>query len=383
MLKKELMKFFTYFIVICTLIYCSENPSKSEEEIGATKTNDFLVDSLATIQTVALYQNLKEFAKNKVLFGHHETTAYGIDWKDNGFGDKSDVKEVCGDFPAVYGWDLGDIQLSENLVGVKFTTTRRLITQAYERGGINTISMHLDNPVTRGDAWDNSTAVTNILPNGSHNSFYLKTLDLIADFLLTLKGAGGEYIPIIFRPYHEHNHTWAWWGKSATSESEYIQLWKMTIEYLRDTHKIHHLIYAISPQDISSQEEYLYAYPGDEYVDILGMDVYELYKAQNIDKFINGLEIVSNLAESKNKISALTEVGIENVTISNWWTEYLLKGLSENSSTLRTAWALVWRNKDKNHHFAPYPGHSSADNFIRFYNSELTIFESDLIDTYK
>ncbi len=377
------MKHITYLLLLILLVHCSEKPSEPEKETPDRKTNDFLVDTLASAETIALYNNLKTFTQDKILFGHQATTSYGVGWNEDGFGNKSDIKEVCGDFPAVYGWDIGDIKNTENLDGIKFSTIRRLIIDAYERGGVNTISMHIDNPVSDNNAWDNSVAVPHILENGSHHIKYLQTLDLIANFLLTLKSSNGEFIPIIFRPYHEHNHTWSWWGSSSTTENEYIQLWQMTVKYLRDTHSIHHLLYTISPQDIATESEYLYAYPGDDYVDILGLDMYELYKLENLQKFKDVLEITSNLAASKNKFSALTEVGIENVTISNWWTDYLLEGLSENSATLKTAWALVWRNQDKGHHFGPYPGHSSVPNFIKFYNSNYTVFESDLIDLYK
>lgn len=44
----------------------------------------------------------------------------------------------------------------------------------------------------------------------------------------------GELIPVIFRPYHEHNGDWFWWGKGVNSEEDYIKLWQFTVEYLRD-----------------------------------------------------------------------------------------------------------------------------------------------------
>jgi mannan endo-1,4-beta-mannosidase len=157
----------------------------------------------------------------------------------------------------------------------------------------------------------------------------------------------------------------------------------MTVKYLRDTRKVHHLLYAISPQDVTSKSEYLRAYPGDDFVDILGLDYYKLYKSENIQDFKNTLKIVSNIADKKGKIPALTEVGLENVKIHTWWTEYLLEGLTENNSTIKTAWALIWRNASKQHHFAPYPGSPSASNFMQFYSSKNIIFETDLINMYK
>jgi mannan endo-1,4-beta-mannosidase len=370
-------------LLLFLVIKCSNSGTEPENNTPAAKTNDFLVDTLATPETVALFNNLMSFANNKVLFGHQESTAYGIGWEYQGFEVDSDVKRVTGDFPAVHGWDLGDIHLSENLDGVSFFDMTRLIKKAYERGGINTISVHLDNPVSGGDAWDNSPAVPQILEGGSFHDSYLKTLDLIADYLLELKTDDGTYIPVIFRPYHEHNHSWPWWGSGSCTPDEYNRLWRMTVEYLRDDHEIHHLLYAISPQDISSEADYLWRYPGDEYVDILGLDYYKLYNSSNISDLQNSLEIVSNLAEAKNKISALTEVGLENIPISNWWTGYLLNALSKNDRTLSTAWALVWRNASTSHHFAPYPGHLSEYDFIQFYNSDKTVFESDLINMYQ
>ena len=66
-------------------------------------TNTILVDSLATPETVALFRNLQNISRTGVLFGHQDDTAYGVNWKAE--PGRSDVKEVCGDYPAVYGWD--------------------------------------------------------------------------------------------------------------------------------------------------------------------------------------------------------------------------------------------------------------------------------------
>ncbi|MCF8413234.1 MAG: glycoside hydrolase family 26 protein [Melioribacteraceae bacterium] len=361
---------------------CSDSPTESEEETPVI-TNTVLVDSIATKETLALFNNLRLLRGGNIMFGHQFTTAYGVGWKNDGFGNRSDVKDVCGDFPAVYGWDMGEIHTPNSIDGVPFSDMRILIRQAYERGGINTISVHLDNPVTGGTAWDNTTAVKYILPGGTHHESYMNTLSLIADYLESLKATSGEFIPIIFRPYHEHSQSWSWWGSGSTTISEFNQLWEMTVKYLRDERNLHHLIYCISPQDISSEADYLVRYPGDEWVDVLGLDYYKLYNSGNISDFETALETINRLADQRGKIAAVTEIGLENIPISNWWTDYLLEALAANSTTRKTSWALVWRNDNTGHHFAPYPGHSSANNFIQFYNSDYTIFESELINLYE
>jgi len=113
-LKTLIFKLLLIFTSALLFIRCSDNPSASNSDRQA-KSNDILVDGLATDKTIALFTNLQNFTADKVLFGHQETTAYGVGWINDGFGNKSDVKDVCGDFPAVYGWDIGDIGQATNV----------------------------------------------------------------------------------------------------------------------------------------------------------------------------------------------------------------------------------------------------------------------------
>lgn len=350
------------------------------------------VDSKATKKTKALFTNLKNDFKGAFLFGHQEDQAYGVNWKAE--KNRSDVKDVCGDYAAVHGWDIGKEGELRNLDGVLFTDIRKLIKQSYKRGGVNTISWHGDNPVSGGGTWDTVRAVVHILPGGKDHARYVERLDKIADFLQSCK-AGFTKIPIIFRPFHEHNGDWFWWGKKHCTEEEYIALWQFTIKYLRDERKLHHILYAFSPDASrmntqSDSVDYLYGYPGDEYVDILGLDNYRdvgiKWNMKPVDEqkrqLIKGLEIVSDLAIQKNKIAAFTETGLEGVTISDWYTQRILEPLKDNRH-IQLAYIMLWRNANEKHHYAPYPGHSSSPDFIRFYNDDYTLFESDLPNLYR
>ena len=84
------------------------------------------------------------------------------------------------------------------------------------------------------------------------------------------------------------------------------------------------------------------------------------------------------MAVHRGKVAALTEVGIVNIPIANWWTDYLLAAINYNEYSQKTAWALVWRISTTEYHFAPYPGHSSATNFIDFYDDSFTYFFGEL-----
>ncbi len=339
------------------------------------------IDAEATYETRALYQNLHEVSRDNLLFGHQDDTAYGIGWDaEDG---RSDVKEVCGDYPAVYGWDIGGIGKSTNIDQVKFSNMKRWIKEAYERGGINTISMHLDNPYTLGDSWDNTPALSHILPGGDRHEYYISILDKLANYLNELKTDDGTFIPIVFRPYHEHTQTWSWWGRSACSEEEFTALWKMTIDYFINEHNIHHLLYAISPQDQWTLEGYFFRYPGDDYVDIMGFDYYSLTSPSNAPQLGRILALLGDEAEKRGKVSAITETGVEAVPFYTWWTDCLYRAFNYNESSRKTAWALVWRNAHEDHFFAPYPGQASAPDFIEFYNYTDTYFEADLPSMYQ
>jgi len=350
------------------------------------------VDQNATPETVNLYRNLFLIAEKGFMFGHEDDLAYGVGWwAEEG---RSDVKETAGSYPAVYGWDLGDIGAERNLDSVLFDDMVRWIREVYERGGINTISWHLDNPVSGGSSWDKTPAVKAILPGGEKHAEYLRSLNLVADFFDKLR-SGDKKIPIVFRPFHEHNGDWFWWGKGNCEESDYIELWKFTAGYLKNERKINHLLYAFSPDrsrmDLSTgQASYFWGYPGDEYVDIIGLDNYwdvgSTYNKKTVEEskpeLVQSLEMISEIAREKNKPAALTETGNEALTIDQWYTKVLLQPVKENRERIRIGWALVWRNARPDHMYAPHPGHPSAADFLEFRNDPIVFFEDDIEGIY-
>ena len=385
----------TMLLGMLLFLYGCHN-SKSPRMDKMVRVNTLLVDSLATIETLNLFSNLKSLSKDRVLFGHQESTAYGVGWTHEGINIESDIKKVCSDFPAVYGWDIGNIGKRTNNDCVPFAVMRKLIRDAFERGGINTISSHMHNAYTEKNYSDVTPSVSHILPGGSHHNNYIEKLDLIADFIEDLKSEDGVPIPIIFRPFHEHNGDWFWWGKGPATEEEFINLWRFTVDYIRKDRGIHSLLYAFAPVRSRmsyplTPSEYLYGYPGDEYVDVLGIDNYYdldgIWNKAPLEKqkksFIESLELIVNLAEEKNKIAALTETGSVNVKTKLWWTNWLLEGIKENKTTQKIAYALIWRNEDKNHFHGPYPGHEGVLDFIEFYNDPDVLFNTDLPNLYR
>lgn len=352
-----------------------------------------LIDKRATKKSRALYSNLQKISHQGLLFGHQDDDAYGTKWK--ALPGRSDVKDVTGSFPAVHGWDVAKLgSWKFNLDTVDFEMMRGWIKDTYRRGGINTISWHLDNIVNKKSAWDTVKAVKHIIPGGTHHEAYKKELDVLAEFLNSCK-SGFTKIPIIFRPFHEHNGNWFWWGKGYCTEEEYVKLWKFTVDYLKNKKNLHQLIYAFSPDRSrinldDARSSYMYGYPGDDYVDIIGLDNYmdvgvpwnqKSSEEQRAD-LVKILQTISEIAADKRKVAAMTETGQEGVTNHEWFTQVILNPLKANPD-IRLAYFMVWRNANVKHHYAPYPGHPAAEDLIKFYNDPYTLFESDIINMYK
>ncbi len=356
---------------------------------SSTNEHNNLTDKRATQQTVALFNNLKEISKTNVLFGHQHATEYGHGWE--GDYDRSDVKSVTGSHPAVIGIDLSRFSgRTREVIETEKNRLQNIVQETYKRGGVITISWHFNNPISKdGFYWQEGksvNAVKNIIPNGDFHQEYKEILTDIGQWANNCIGENGEKIPMIFRPYHEFDGDWFWWGKSHTKKEDFVKLWQFTVEYLRDSLDVHNFIYAFSPDNrFNTEEEFLERYPGNEWVDMVGMDNYGDFGRDGYDlkKATKKLKIITNFAEKNNKITALTETGLESIPDSTWWTETLLKVLDDKD--VRMSYVLVWRNdsKSKTHYYAPFPGQTSEKNFIEFYNSPLMLFENNLNNIYK
>ncbi len=353
------------------------------------QSDNLPIDKYATAETVALYNNLKDLSKNHVLFGHQHATEYGHGW----FGDedRSDVKSITGSHPAVIGIDLSGLS-GQSLEKIEQEKSRlqKNVVNTYNRGGVTTISWHFKNPLSGGGFyWVDPLSVASVphlIPGGKAHEEYKVILSDIADWAKSCVGDDDKQVPMIFRPYHEFDGDWFWWGKSHTTREDFISLWKFTVSYLRDSLDVHNFLYAFSPDNrFESEEGFLERYPGDEWVDMVGMDNYgDMGRdGYNLERAAKKLMIVSDYAKKSNKLAAFTETGLETIPDTTWWTDALLKVLKTEG--MQMSYVLVWRNdiNSPTHYYAPFPGQVSESNFIDFYNDPFTLFEKDLNQIYK
>lgn len=333
-----------------------------------------------TTETEKLLANLKKTSAQGIMFGHHDDTVYGIGWE--GEEGRSDVKSVCGDYPAVISFDLGELELGgpRNLDKIAFDTLRKEIVKQYQRGGMVSLSWHARNPKTGGDAWDvsDTTVVKSILPGGENHEKFAGWLSSVADFLNSLQTPEGVKVPVLLRPWHEHTGSWFWWGKKLCTPDEYKTLWHMTVDSLR-VHGVDNALYAYSPgSEPQDTTQYLERYPGDELIDVVGFDT---YYSRGKDDFMAKMDrmcgIVTALGKTHDKVAAVTETGYEGIPDSKWWTETLYPAVAKYPGL---SYVLVWRNAREKvtHFYAPYPGQVSADDFVEFYKNPKTLFAADV-----
>lgn len=378
----------------------SPSPTVSPSPTAEPEAVVNLADKGATAETRSLFQYLNEIRGSHILFGHQHATDEALSAPVNGV--VSDTYAATGDNPALYGWDTLSLegyekpgstgnspeQNRDNLVAS--------MKAAYESGGVLTLSSHMPNFVTGGDFYDTSgNVVSHILPGGDKNAEFNAFLDRIADFALHLKDDNGKAIPVIYRPFHEQNGSWFWWGAAYTTSEQYAEIYRYTVEYLRDVKGVHNFLYAFSPGSPFNglESTFLKTYPGDDYVDILGFDTYYDGTTQGwFDTVLDDAKLISRLADDKGKVAAFTEFGYSNVkptgTADLQFFTKLIAKLQSDPDAKRMAYMLTWANFGYNSIFVPYHNsvqygdHELLPDFQAYYQDDYTYFDRELNGVY-
>ena len=321
-----------------------------------------------------LLSRLQQLQVHGYMFGHQDDPFYGLTWQwERG---RSDVKETSGDYPAVMGFDLGGIEMGDekNLDSVPFARIREELLAHHRRGGIVTLSWHPRNPYTGGTAWDNqdTIVVQSILPGGLHHRKFLGWMKNVCNFLSALKDEQRQPVPIIFRPWHENNGAWFWWGAKQCTPREFHALWCMLQDYLL-SEGFDNLVWSYSPNldGNCSEQQFLERYPGDDRVDLIGLDAYQWGTEEDYVQQLNA--DLTAYAVNHGKLLALTECGLKNLPDPTWWTRVLKPQLDRYP----LSYFLVWRNA-KHEFFGPAPGEKNAVYFNEMVRSDNVLMLKDI-----
>lgn len=160
---------------------------------------------------------------------------------------------------------------------------------------------------------DTEFDATNATVEGTwENKVFTEDLKNAAAYLKLLRDAD---IPVLWRPFHEAAGGWFWWGKDAAS---FKSLWIAMFNYFK-TEGLDNLIWVWTTEGNDSDW-----YPGDQYVDIVGRDIYNKETADCVSEY-------TSIAENYgNKIVSLSECGTVGLISEQW------------ASGARWSWFMPW-----------------------------------------
>ena len=160
---------------------------------------------------------------------------------------------------------------------------------------------------------DTEFDATNATVEGTwENKVFTEDLKNAAAYLKLLRDAD---IPVLWRPFHEAAGGWFWWGKDAAS---FKSLWIAMFNYFK-TEGLDNLIWVWTTEGNDADW-----YPGDQYVDIVGRDVYNKETADCVSEY------TSNAENYGNKIVSLSECGTVGLISEQW------------ASGARWSWFMPW-----------------------------------------
>jgi len=312
--------------------------------------NDKLVNEKATNEAKNLMKFLVSIQKSHILSGQQ------------GLKEAEWVDEHVGKKPAVVGFDFMDYSLSRVRRGVKSNETEEAI-KWHQEGGIVSFSWHWNAPKdlinepgkewsegfrTKATTFDIQYALSH--PTSEDYQLLLKDIDAIAIQLKKLEQAN---VPVLFRPLHEAEGGWFWWGAKGPEPAK--ELYRLIYDRITNYHKINNIIWVWN----SSAKEW---YPGNKYVDIVSYDSYP--DAGDYRPLIGKYAELTSLVHNK-KLVALSENGP--IPDPNLLKEY----------QVNWSWFLTWQDK-----FLKDGKTNSLEHLSDVYNNDYVI-TLDKLQKYK
>ena len=224
-----------------------------------------------------------------------------------------DAARAWGKTPAIFGKDWGFAKEGDKDSAFVRNDIVEQLKEQYKQGSLVVMCWHeapptADEPVTfQGRRDSGSEAVTNLntvqgrlteaqykdllTPGTALHEHWCAQVDAIVPYLKALQDA---HVPLLWRPFHEMNGAWFWWG-GRRGEYGTAALYKMMFDRLVHYHQIKNLIWVWNvdrPEGTSLKFEE--CWPGPEYVDVLTLDCYGEFKQSYYDdllKLANGKPI--------------------------------------------------------------------------------------------
>jgi hypothetical protein len=285
-----------------------EEIARNYDSILATRNVPHLERKLSnpssSPEAQALYSYLLDIYGKKILSGQM--------WVPWGMNELNYIQEKTGKQPAIAGVDF--IHQGSNADEVKHAI------DWWKSGGISTIMWHWGAPGI-GEGYENSKERIDIdkcfVEGTKEHTAFWSELKTKADLLEKIRDA---HVPILWRPYHELNGNWFWYGKQGPER--FKKLWITMYNYFVHERGLNNLIWVLCYTGNPDGSWF----PGDEYVDIVGADSYDGGNGPHVTMFTKVQEII----QKNPTLIPFHECGIppdpdacfDSGTMWSWWMEW-------------------------------------------------------------
>ena len=263
-----------------------------------------LIHPDASFEAVTLYQFIRDYYGHHIISGQQSFNGTNLELDY--------LMEHTGKWPAIKGFDLIDYSPSR----VEFGTTSEETDFAidwWDLGGIVSLMWHWNAPkdlldtedapwwsgfYTYATTFDHTIAMND--ENSEEYELIIRDIDSIAVQLKLLDAAN---VPLLWRPLHEAEGGWFWWGSRGSEAC--VWLWQLMYERLTTYHGLDNLIWVWTG---TSSPDAMDWYPGDDYVDLIGADT---YFGEEVVDYPTSLTLFDNMAgiHQGKKVLTLSETG--------------------------------------------------------------------------
>lgn len=227
------------------------------------------VNPAATEEAKAVLNYLYSVSGKEIISGQHDYLESPDEWNEK-------VYRLTGGYPGIHGYELGAImgQSKEKIAEQRQGVVDSAIAW-HKQGGLVTITFHQSVPGTCACWAKVKTPMSQakferyVTPGTEEYRKLVADLDEAASYLKQLKDAG---VPVLWRPYHEMNGDWFWWGK----KDGFVKLWDLMYDRFVRVHELNNLLWVWSPNAPNVwSDPYENTYPGKDKVDVLAVDIYD------------------------------------------------------------------------------------------------------------
>ncbi len=283
-----------------------------------TAANSSPVNPHASPEAKALLKYFYSISGKYVLSGQHNYPNHIARWSDRTY-------DFTGKYPVIFGQDFG-FSGGEDKDSVE---ARPAVIAEVERqwrnGAIPTLTWHCvrpssDEPVTFREnvQSDISDFEWNELltPGTALHARWIQQVDVVAGFLRQLRDA---HVPVLFRPYHEMNGSWFWWG-ARPGKNGSAALYRQIFDRLVNVHHLDNLVWVWNVNSPSPNAgPYADYFPGADYVDIVTVDNYQPFVQSYYD---NALAIAGTKPIALGEVGALPS--LEVLKAQPKWTYFMV-----------------------------------------------------------